>query len=56
MAVLCTACIEWRENDNGSQFVCEICDSSAYSTNRGPQENFPTTNDEDVETTVCLKV
>ena len=51
----CTACIDWQENGDGSQFVCEICDLSECLTNRGAQENFPTTNDEDSASTVEIE-
>ena len=54
MDVSCTACIDWQENGDGSQFVCEICDLYECSTNMGPQENFPTTNDEDSATTMVV--
>ena len=55
MAVPCTACIDWQENGDGSQFVCEICDLSECSTNRGPQENVPTKNDEDSASTMDIE-
>ena len=55
MAVPCTACIDWQENGDGSQFVCEICDLSECLTNRGPQETFPTTKDEDLASTVDIE-
>ena len=55
MVVLFTAYVDWQENGDGFQFVCEICDLSECSTNMERLENFPTTNDEDSASTMDIE-